>query len=948
MDMPFLKLVVSYFVLLTSFNVASSQVDIPAYYDHNCTNNNFTSESPYLFNLYSLLMSLYSKATATDTTAKFYNDIVGTPNMNDTVYGEYMCRGDVPMEVCRDCVQDATSRIASECPYIREAIIWYDQCSVRYSDRYFFSTLHQLPIVDSFLRDTGSGGTGGYCDRGGLTLLSGGGGGGCGKKSETIPTGVSESEYIELSQTLNYAVVEAKTSTKRFATKEAKLTIGGSRYALVQCTPDLSPQLCSECLYGLIDRIPINYTGSSGRILNPSCNWRSEGYQFYYKGNQPPSDFTVSESPSLAVGWNCSTTKANYTTNDPYLNNLGNLFEHLSKSSNITNNKGFYSTMVGNKSNTVYGLFMCRGDVSLQLCSECVSKGIKRLNNTCSSSKEAIIWYDMCMLRYSNRSFFSTLDTQPMITSSGVELLQIQKEGFIRLLVNTLSDLMTATTNSTPIGVKNFATKTVFSPSEFRTLYTLAQCTPNLTNQNCKKCLNDAQHQITSCCLGTISGKVMNPSCNLRFELYRFYNNYNLSAVSVPPAYPPNNSGVSVITGKNENNSRTLIIAVSLSIVSITLFCFSIYYWKRKKNQLNHKAILEKNFGSVGATLESLQFNFATIESATDKFSIENRIGKGGFGEVYMGVLSDGSKIAVKRLSENSSQGLIEFKNEVILIAKLQHRNLVALLGFCLKDQEKILVYEYVPNKSLDYLLFGSQKSRELNWPERYKIIEGIARGIHYLHEHSRLKVIHRDLKPSNILLDGEMNPKISDFGMARMVGINETRGSTNRIVGTLGYMSPEYLKFGLFSEKSDVFSFGVIVLEIISGKNIHSDSESHESQYGGGLLSDAWKHWRGENLIAILDSNLREETGSHSEIMRCIQIGLLCVQGNPQVRPSMNKVVKYLSNDSMKLPIPHEPAFFLHSQMEGAETNRAMEAQLANQDQNSINEISESVSFPR
>ncbi|KAI9123687.1 hypothetical protein K1719_004987 [Acacia pycnantha] len=432
----------------------------------------------------------------------------------------------------------------------------------------------------------------------------------------------------------------------------------------------------------------------------------------------------------------------------------------------------------------------------------------------------------------------------------------------------------------------------------------------------------------------------MNPSCNMRFEFYRFYNNYNMSSISVPPTYPPNKR-------KNKDNPRTIIIAVSLSVVSITLFCFSVYYWKRKNSQLSHKAILKKNFGSEGATLESLQFNFATIEAATDKFSIENRIGKGGFGEVYMGVLPDGSKITVKRLSENSSQGLIEFKNEVLLIVKLQHRNLVALLGFCLKDQEKILVYEYVPNKSLDYFLFGSQKPRELNWPERYKIIEGIARGIHYLHEHSRLKVIHRDLKPSNILLEDEMNPKISDFGMARMVGINETRGSTNRIVGTLGYMSPEYVKFGLFSEKSDVFSFGVIVLEIISGKNINSNGESHESQYGGGLLSDAWKHWRGENLIAILDSNLTE-TWSHSEIMRCIHIGLLCVQGNPQVRPSMNKVVKYLSNDSMKLPIPHEPAFFLHSQMETTDTSRAMEAQLADDNQYSINEISESVLFPR
>ncbi|KAI9124297.1 hypothetical protein K1719_005597 [Acacia pycnantha] len=902
MDLPFLKLLVSYFVLLTSFNVASSEEDIPAYYDHNCTiDNNFTSDSPYQFDLNTLLTFLYSKATATDTTEKFYKTTV------DAVYGEYMCRGDVPMELCQNCVQDATNRIASECPYNREAIIWYDQCSVRYSDRNFFSTLHQLPNVTSFYTfdDCARISTPMSCKMNQLTGF-------------LFPR-ILESE---LNLTLNNAVVEAETSNKRFATKEAKLTSPGWLYTLVQCTPDLSPQFCSKCLYGLIKLIPSNDTLLRGRILNPSCNLEFRGYRFYYKDNKPPTFVFINRvfERRTFTGYDCSATE-NFKANETYLNNLRSLTLNLSIMSSNNNNNGFYRTIVGNKSNTVYGLFMCRGDVPVELCHECVNGGIDQLNSSCPSSKEAIIWYDTCMLRYSNRSFFSTLDTQPTYTKPGADKLQNQTEGFIRLLASSLNDLVEATPKS--VGVKNFKTDNVRSPSELTTLYTLAQCTPNLNSQDCQKCLLDARQQISSCCLGKRGGQVMNPSCNLRFELYRFYNNYNISAVSAPPAYPPNNSGVPVIPGKNKDHSRTIIIAVSLSVVSITFFCFGGYYWKRKKNQLSHKAILEKNFGSEGATLESLQFNFATIEAATNKFSIENRIGKGGFGEVYMGVLPDGHKIAVKRLSENSSQGLIEFKNEVLLIAKLQHRNLVALIGFCLKDQEKILVYEYVPNKSLDYFLFGLQKPRELNWPERYKIIEGIARGIHYLHEHSRLKVIHRDLKPSNIL------------------------GSTNRIVGTLGYMSPEYVKFGLFSEKSDVFSFGVIVLEIISGKNINSHGESHESQYGGGLLSDAWKHWRGENLIAILDSNLTE-TGSHNEIMRCIHIGLLCVQGNPQVRPSMNKVVKCLSNDSMKLPIPHEPAFFLHSQMEAAETSRAMEAQLANHDHYSINEISESVLFPR
>ncbi|XP_028760945.1 cysteine-rich receptor-like protein kinase 10 [Neltuma alba] len=846
MDMPFLKLL-SHFLLLTFLNFAStSEVDIPVYYGHNCTRNkNFTSHSPYQFNLHNLLFSFHSMAIVNGDvpTPEFNTTSFGRTNTSDAVYGEYMCRGDVPTQICRDCIQDAKNRIASMCPYDKEAIIWYDECFLRYSDRSFFSTLQQQPVQQQPVR---------------IREIS----------HIQIGSGTDKTDK-ELYKTLNDAVVEAVTSdTKKFATKEAYLSTGGSVYTLAQCTPDLSLQFCGECLHGLIEDILKEEDYQSGGFQNPSCNLRFERYRFYYKDKQPPyggSTFQGFGSPALADS-NCSTTES-FTANDPYLNNLKSLTLELSMSSNDTKSNGFHNTTVGNNSNTtVYGLFMCRGDVPLGLCHECVSNGIDELNFRCPSSKEAIIWYDMCMLRYSDCSFFSTQETQPIYTEAGGDMHGNQTDGFNKLLAATLSDLLKTISNSPPVGAKNFATKKEVSPSELTPLYTLAQCTPNLSSQDCQKCLQDAQEHMTSCCLGKRGGNVMSPSCNLRFESYRFYDD-SKSAVSMPPAHPPTPEvHISGNTGKDQDHSRTIITAVSLTVVSIMLFCFGFYYWKRKKSN-SYKAILKKNFGAEGATLESLQFNLATIEAATDKFSLENRIGKGGFGEVYMGILPDGSKIAVKRLSEKSSQGLLEFKNEVLLIAKLQHRNLVALLGFCLKDQEKILVYEYVPNKSLDYFLFGLS------------------------------------------------------------------------LLIKLGYMSPEYIKFGLFSEKSDIYSFGVIVLEIISGKNISSQCESHESQYAGGLLSDAWKHWRDDNLIAILDSNLTE-VGSHGEIIKCIHIGLLCVQGNPGVRPSMNKVVQYLSNDSIQLPIPQEPAFFIHSQIEPVETSRSMEAQFANHNQYSINEI--------
>ncbi|GAY52957.1 hypothetical protein CUMW_145960 [Citrus unshiu] len=178
-------------------------------------------------------------------------------------------------------------------------------------------------------------------------------------------------------------------------------------------------------------------------------------------------------------------------------------------------------------------------------------------------------------------------------------------------------------------------------------------------------------------------------------------------------------------------------------------------------------------------------FSLASVSAATENFSMQCKLGEGGFGPVYKGKLLNGQEVAVKRLSSQSGQGLKEFKNEMMLIAKLQHRNLVRLMGCCVEQGEKILIYEYMPNKSLNFFLFDPSRTHLLGWQTRVKIIEGIAQGLLYLHQYSRLRIIHRDLKASNILLDSDMNPKISDFGMARMFCGDELQGNTKRVVGT-------------------------------------------------------------------------------------------------------------------------------------------------------------------
>ncbi|KAI4365755.1 hypothetical protein MLD38_021715 [Melastoma candidum] len=281
-------------------------------------------------------------------------------------------------------------------------------------------------------------------------------------------------------------------------------------------------------------------------------------------------------------------------------------------------------------------------------------------------------------------------------------------------------------------------------------------------------------------------------------------------------------------------------------------------------------------------------FAFVTIKEATNDFAAYNKLGQGGFGPVYKGRLPEGQEIAVKRLSRSSGQGLVEFRNELVLIAKLQHMNLVRLLGCCVKDEEKMLVYEYMPNKSLDSFIFDEGRRGLLNWKCRYSIIEGIAQGILYLHKYSRLRIIHRDLKASNILLDEDMQPKISDFGMARIFGRDVSEANTMRVVGTYGYMSPEYAMEGNFSEKSDVYSFGVLLLEIVSGRRNSSFALGDRTM---NLLGYAWELWTQGRSIDLKDPTLTDFE-SISEIQRCIHVGLLCVQEHAADRPSMLEIV--------------------------------------------------------
>ncbi|CAN6690027.1 unnamed protein product [Malus baccata var. baccata] len=592
--------------------------------------------------------------------------------------------------------------------------------------------------------------------------------------------------------------------------------------------------------------------------------------------------------------WRCSNI-GTYEDGGTYQKNLDTLLSSFS--SNDQTNSGFYNSSMGQDPDKVNAIALCRGDVSLNNCHTCVNQSSPFLFTNCSNQDEAIVWAERCMVRYSSKLIFGIQEDEPIkYVPSLTNAIDPQK---FDLVLNLFLDTLTEKAASGDSLKKYAAGHTIMQESTTnQTIYALVQCTPDLDKQNCSDCLKGAISKIPDCCGGKQGGRVLKPSCNLRFEATLFYEPTADSLVTLPS-----------VKGKKSTISKAVIIIIAVvGVVFVAMILIGILISLRVRRRWK-KQKLENDNSDDDSLVESLQYDFETIKSATDDFSDANKLGQGGFGAVYKGRLPNGRYIAVKRLSKNSEQGDREFKTEVTLVAQLQHRNLVRLLGFCLKAGERILIYEYVPNTSLNHFIFDPVNRGHLNWETRYKIIGGISRGLLYLHEDSRLRIIHRDLKPSNILLDEDMNPKIADFGMARLFMMDQTQGDTKTIVGTYGYMAPEYAIHGRFSVKSDVFSFGVLVLEILSGRKIANFRSSENEE---DLLTYAWRNWKEDTVSNIIDPVLA--TGLGTEIMRCIHIGLLCVQENVASRPTMASIVSMLNSHSVTLSLPSKPAYYLHN----------------------------------
>ncbi|KAK9113692.1 hypothetical protein Syun_020489 [Stephania yunnanensis] len=565
-----------------------------------------------------------------------------------------------------------------------------------------------------------------------------------------------------------------------------------------------------------------------------------------------------------------------------FIRTMGNL-------SSMADDHGHGTTEVGEGPNSVYGLVQCFKDLSSIDCRLCFAE-IRSVLPKCYPNIGGRIFLDGCFGRYENYSFFDqAMDSKDSnVCSSGRKSSNPDK--FNEVLKMVISNVSVEAQRSGGFAVGSGSSSLV-------TVFALAQCWQDLDKRLCNACLQNAASSIMSCSPG-VEGRSLKAGCYMRYSTRVFWN-LNQTAV--------HSSG--------KSNSLWIIICSALGgfllIVAVVIWIVKAYMRRTYCDSL------QDLFGSglsAAISQSNLNFKYNDLKRATKRFDASNKVGQGSCGAVFKGILHDGREVAVKRLVLNTRQWIDQFFNEVDLINRVRHKNLVKLLGCSADGPESLLVYEYYANKSLDLFIFDVNKAKLLDWQRRLEIIHGVAEGLSYLHEESEIRIIHRDIKASNVLLDDKFKPKITDFGLARSIAEDQTHLSTG-IAGTLGYMAPEYIVHGHLTEKADVYSFGMLTLEIVTGQRCSSVG----TQPGQFFLSKIWSHYKAGTVDQIIDrSCYREE--SKDEILHVVNVALLCTQATAGYRPSMSKVVELLRSSKTKEDLyqPSDPPFLDVLPMEG------------------------------
>ncbi|TVU38643.1 hypothetical protein EJB05_12027, partial [Eragrostis curvula] len=576
--------------------------------------------------------------------------------------------------------------------------------------------------------------------------------------------------------------------------------------------------------------------------------------------------------PAIAAPPICDTTTT-YMANGTFQENLDRLAGALPVNASASP-AGFATLTVGTVPNQAVGLVLCRGDANASTCAACVAAAFLEAQQSCPLDKGATILQDACNLQFAGRQFLDFLRPDQWIVQElvpSIETAVASVNAPVAWFTAAVMGIFTAMINSTVASTNS--TRKYFSTAEMAfnpKIYGLAQCAPDMTPDQCRGCLGYIQTEtmarhMDGQPLSNIGAVVW---CMLRYSvLSPIYEGQAMLQLAAPPEPPPA-ATPSPATPDSGAGGKGIAAGVSSGIAGsvLLMLILSVFFYLRFRPRIKvtKKDHPLKKIGNPQCTV----FDLMTLQEATEHFSEKNKLGEGGFGTVYKGILSDGEEIAVKTLLGRTGHALHQLHNEIQVLAKLQHKNLVRLLGYCSHQNDTLLVYEYIKNGSLDSILFDRSTGNALHWEQQYNIILGIAKGILYLHEDSSTRIIHRDLKTNNILLQDNMEPKIADFGLARLVGEGHTLSQTHRIRRVKTWCWMTFLQ--------------------------------------------VWDHWTKGSISQMLVQSL--DGYARSQAMRCIHVGLLCVQVDPDNRPDISTVVFMLTRVGMELQLPEEPAFFFTS----------------------------------
>ncbi|CAL5092487.1 unnamed protein product [Urochloa decumbens] len=622
----------------------------------------------------------------------------------------------------------------------------------------------------------------------------------------------------------------------------------------------------------------------------------------------------------------CSTT-GNYTAGSQYQKNLAELLSRMPSAAG--DNGWFYSGSAGAAgADEVFGLIMCFADRNATQCTECLAGAPAGITAVCPGSRSVNAAYDACVLRYSDAPIPAAADLgyafTITLTITGVPV----NSSAVRDAWGPLMSRLTGGAASSPLRIASGSTPYAGPPSQ--EMYGMAQCTRDLSSSECSRCVWSYTDTMRKLYSNDTGGAIKGYSCYLIYLVAPL-------DITLPPS-PPTDTA----PGPSSSSKVGIVVGVSVgSVAFLAILGFSVWLLRRRQRRqakvleegsreqepgLGEGGFLDHDEPEMEDEFEKgtgpKRFLYGELAMATDNFSDEHKLGEGGFGSVYRGFLKDTNlHVAIKKVSKGSKQGRKEYATEVSIISRLRHRNLVQLIGWCHGGGELLLVYELMPNGSLDTHLYSDVA---LPWPLRHEIVLGIGSALLYLHQDWEQCVLHRDIKPSNVMLDASFTAKLGDFGLARLVD-HGRRSHTTVLAGTMGYMDPECLIAGRADTESDVYSFGVVLLEIACGRRplvVSSRGEDHENRrplvalarHGDEdgeedvvihIVQWVWEFYGKGAILDAADERLKGEFDA-GEMETVMVVGLWCAQPDRSMRPSIRQAVSVLRREA---PLPSLPA---------------------------------------